>query len=153
MLKVPTAVPDGWFSGTLLAESAMLVGAEFEVFSSTLRVESLALATARSGLPSPLKSPTATEEGPPPAAKLTAGLKEPLPMPSSTLMVESLALATARSCAAVAIEVSHDHGAKAGCSGVEVDGVLEGAVAVAQQHADIASAEVGRGKVWACRRH
>src|SRR5262249_59769944 len=46
------------------------------VFSSTAAVPgSVSLATARSGLPSPLKSPTATAKGPPPAAKVCRGAK------------------------------------------------------------------------------
>src|SRR5689334_5872153 len=40
-------------------------------------------AVTRSGRPSPLKSPTATEEGYRPAEKLTAGWKVPLPLPST----------------------------------------------------------------------
>ena len=39
-------------------------------------------ATARSCLPSPLKSPTATEIGPLPVPKLVAALKLPVPSPS-----------------------------------------------------------------------
>src|SRR5436853_171987 len=40
------------------------------VFSSTDTLSVLALATARSGLPSPLRSPMATERGPVPVAKV-----------------------------------------------------------------------------------
>ena len=39
-------------------------------------------ATARSGFPSPLKSPMATDGDPDPVAKLVAALKLPVPEPS-----------------------------------------------------------------------
>src|SRR6516225_6939510 len=42
-------------------------------------------ATARSSSPSPLKSPTATENGNDPTAEFTAAWKVPFPSPSSTL--------------------------------------------------------------------
>src|SRR5947209_4767783 len=42
------------------------------------------LATARSGLPSPLKSPTATPAGPLPTVNCDAGWKVPSPLPSSS---------------------------------------------------------------------
>src|SRR5437879_9731988 len=65
--------------------------------SNTETVLDPALATARSGLPSLLKSPTATDQGAPPAAKFRAAWKVPLPLPSSTETVSDTALATARS--------------------------------------------------------
>src|SRR5712664_3294630 len=56
------------------------------------------LATARSSHPSPLKSPTATETGLSPAAKLSAAWKVPSPFPRSTeTLLELKATATARS--------------------------------------------------------
>src|SRR5437667_262180 len=57
----------------------------------------LVLATARSGLPSRLKSPTATESGFVPAPKLVAAPKPPVPLPSSTDTSLEPRLATARS--------------------------------------------------------
>src|SRR5439155_2781872 len=54
------------------------------VFISTETVLEPRLATARSGLPSPLRSPTATDAGLVPAAKKTSGGREvPPPSPSS----------------------------------------------------------------------
>jgi hypothetical protein len=72
------------------------------VFSSTDTVLLNWLATTRSGLPSPLKSPIATEVGSVPAEKLTAGAKEGVEDPggvvfSRTDTVLLPALATARS--------------------------------------------------------
>src|SRR2546427_12897714 len=58
----------------------------------------LMLATARSCLPSPLKSPTATEKGLVPAPKLAAALKLPAPSPKKIDTLAELKLATARSC-------------------------------------------------------
>src|SRR6267378_4303260 len=57
----------------------------------------LALVTARSSLPSPLKSPTATETGKPPAAKVNGARKVPSPLPDSTETLREPELATARS--------------------------------------------------------
>src|SRR6266702_1857452 len=65
--------------------------------SNTERVFSFTLATARSSLPSPLKSPTVTPAGPLPTVKLGAGMKVPLPLPSSTEAVPESTLETARS--------------------------------------------------------
>src|ERR1039457_7621042 len=45
------------------------------------------LVTARSAMPSPLKSPTATALGPPPTGKLTGVWKVPSPLPSATVTV------------------------------------------------------------------
>src|ERR671911_367180 len=57
------------------------------------------LATARSRMLSLLKSPTATENGPSPAPKLTAGVTNnvPLPFPKSMETLSETWLATARS--------------------------------------------------------
>src|SRR3989442_1594166 len=52
--------------------------------SSTETMLEPKLATARSGLLSPLKSPTATEKGPLPTPKVCAAPKVPSPLPSST---------------------------------------------------------------------
>jgi hypothetical protein len=52
---------------------------------STETLLEAALATARSGRPSPLKSPTATAAGAVPTAKFTAGWKLPWPLPRSRL--------------------------------------------------------------------
>src|SRR5207244_127124 len=56
-------------------------------------------ATTRSSLRSRLKSPTATQSGPPPspASKFLAGVKVPSPLPSSTETSLDPPLATARS--------------------------------------------------------
>src|SRR2546430_7187955 len=51
--------------------------AEAQVFSST--VTPLVLSTARSGLPSPLKSPTVAKKGFPPVSKLTGLWNVPSP--------------------------------------------------------------------------
>src|SRR5580658_6607465 len=47
-------------------------------------VLSILLATAKSGTPSPLKSPTVTSIGPRPVAYCTYGWKLPLPLPNRT---------------------------------------------------------------------
>src|SRR5271166_6300927 len=62
--------------------------------SSTLTVaaRSVELVTARSAMPSPLKSPTATNKGPPPTSYATGGWKLPSRLPSSTLTVPGLKL-------------------------------------------------------------
>src|SRR5262244_2069181 len=57
----------------------------------------LALATARSSAPSPLKSPTATETGVLPTVRLCAGWKLPSPELKSTETLFERELATARS--------------------------------------------------------
>ena len=48
---------------SLLRSTARLMPAWTQVFSKTETLPDLSLATARSGLPSPLKSPTATDRG------------------------------------------------------------------------------------------
>jgi hypothetical protein len=53
-------------------------------------------AVARSGLPSPLKSPTATDRGFDPTANPVAAAIPPLPLPSSTDTLSEKKLATAR---------------------------------------------------------
>ena len=53
---------------------------------------------ARSCLPSPLKSPTATEKGLVPAPKLVAAPKLPVPSPNKIDTLFEFSLATARSC-------------------------------------------------------
>src|ERR1700730_9713678 len=58
-----------------------------------IRIETLLellFATARSGLPSLLKSPTATEEGLEPAVGLVATLKLPVPVPRKIEMFAEL---------------------------------------------------------------
>ncbi len=52
---------------------------------------------AKSDLPSPLKSPTATERGLLPTVKLVAGAKLPVPVPNSTETLLLLPFATAKS--------------------------------------------------------
>src|SRR6266849_3145590 len=60
------------------------VGDQSFALSSTDTLLGPALVTARSGKTSPLKSPTATSLGDPPAPKRVAGPNVPLPLPSST---------------------------------------------------------------------
>ena len=55
------------------------------------------LATARSNIVSPLKSPTATESGEVPTAKLVAVPNEPVPLPKSIETLLESKLVTARS--------------------------------------------------------
>src|SRR5262249_15921571 len=66
--------------------------------SNTETVLDPALATARSSLPSPLKSRTATETGFVPTEKARAVRKVPSPLPSRTETVLSGLVAIARSC-------------------------------------------------------
>ena len=54
------------------------------LLSSTKTLLESKLTTARSSFPSPLKSPTATDDGTLPAAKFRAAWKVPSPLPSST---------------------------------------------------------------------
>src|SRR5437660_165597 len=65
--------------------------------SSTEMVLSLRLATTKSGLPSPLKSPTATKAGASPTRELSGTWKVPSPLPSSTATLLEPMLATAKS--------------------------------------------------------
>src|SRR6266567_1891843 len=65
--------------------------------SSTEMVLSLWLATTKSGLPSPLKSPTATKAGALPTRKLSGPWKVPSPLPRSTETLLEPMLATAKS--------------------------------------------------------
>src|SRR5207253_762750 len=65
--------------------------------SSTETVLDPRLATARSSLPSPLKSPTATENGLVPTARSGRAANVPSPWPRSTETVPEPSLATARS--------------------------------------------------------
>ena len=59
--------------------------------SSTLTLSLSTLAVARSSLPSPLKSPTATEIAATSRRRsLTAAWKVPLPLPSSTLTLSAV---------------------------------------------------------------
>ena len=66
---------------------------------STLMVLSAKFATARSGIPSPLKSPTTTPCGSSPTVKAVCDPKVPSPTPSRTLTVPGLEpeLVTAKS--------------------------------------------------------
>ncbi len=68
--------------------------------SLTSRIETVpepSLATARSGLASPLKSPTATERGLNPTPTLGAVVKPPVPFPRRTERLLEVELDTARS--------------------------------------------------------
>ena len=67
--------------------------------SRMLTLAESSLATARSGLPSRLKSPTATEKGLVPtfSGEEGAAVKSPVPVPSRMLTLLEPALATARS--------------------------------------------------------
>src|SRR5438128_2486728 len=89
-MTVPLPLP------ALLTVREFLTWAVLLISTETLLEKSLV--TARSGLPSPLKSPTATEEGLVPVAKLCAGWKVPSPLPSSTDTSLEPELAVARSC-------------------------------------------------------
>src|SRR5439155_24265166 len=69
----------------LLRRIASSMPAETQVFNSTDTVPTeKTFATAKSGLPSPLKSPTATKAGRLPAAYLTGVCRLPSPLPKST---------------------------------------------------------------------
>src|SRR5262245_10063895 len=68
-----------------------------QLFSSTDTVAEPLLAAARSGLPSRLKSPTATDCGHVPTPKLVAAPKPPVPLPSSTDTLAESTLAVTRS--------------------------------------------------------
>src|SRR5439155_5939236 len=65
--------------------------------STTETVFELPLATARSGLPSPFRSPIATELGPLPVPKSVFAPKLPSPLPSSAETVLAKLFATAKS--------------------------------------------------------
>ena len=65
---------------------------------ASLLLEVAKLTTARSTLPSPLKSPTARDHGRKPVDGLTGvGVKVPFPFPKSTVMVPFISFAMARS--------------------------------------------------------
>src|SRR5438876_885302 len=83
-LKSPTATELAYEPAPKLVAAPKL---PFPAPSSTDTKDSwaeLLFATARSCLPSPLKSPTATELGCEPSTKLVAAPKLPVPVPSST---------------------------------------------------------------------
>jgi hypothetical protein len=67
------------------------------VLINTETVFAVLSATARSSLPSPLKSPTATAAGPSPTPNVSAVWKVPSPLPRSTETMSESKLATARS--------------------------------------------------------
>jgi hypothetical protein len=75
------AVPAAWSPKPTLPGAQAHRGLMLRSSDTSLEIW---LAVARSGLPSPLKSPTATEAGSAPTAKLVAEPKAPLPSPSST---------------------------------------------------------------------
>src|SRR5918995_1748846 len=98
LLKSPTATEDGPSPAPKLTAGVtnnvlLPVPKSMETLSETW------LATARSRMVSLLKSPTATENGPSPAPKLTAGVTNnvPLPFPKSMETLSETWLATARS--------------------------------------------------------
>ena len=95
-----------------------------------------------SGLPSPLRSATATERGCSPTAKVAWGWKVPSPLPRSTLTRARPLVGDDDVGLAVAIEVGHDNGLGVLAHG-EGFGRGEGAVAVAEEHADAAVALIG----------
>ena len=68
------------------AAKAGAVAPTAAVFSSTDTLLSVMLATARSGLPSPLKSPTASGWGPEPTAKVTCAAKEGAVAPAGVVL-------------------------------------------------------------------
>ena len=65
------------------------------------------LATARSCLPSPLKSPTATELGRLPVPKLVGALKLPVPLPNKIDTCFRVAVGNGEVLLAIAIEIAH----------------------------------------------
>ena len=82
-----------------LASPVTAPGAEYAVVLASSETEPpLPLAVARSGLPSPFRSPIATERGLMPVGKSTFASKLPSPSPGRTETVSGvLALAVAKS--------------------------------------------------------
>ena len=96
------------------------------------------LAIAKSGLPSPLKSPTVTQAGDPPTwnGLPCACVNPPVPLPGSTVRCRRPEFATARSAAhTVPTEVPDGHGRRS-CSNRERAALrlCESAGSIAQQH-------------------
>ena len=109
------------------------------------------LATARSVRPSPLKSPATRASGEVPAAYRTWSWKVPSPLPSNTdtsFRSPITGVGDGQVGAAVAVEVPRHEGAWPVPRRVP-HLVLEGAVAVAQQHRHVVGAVVGDGQVGA----
>ena len=106
------------------------------------------LATARSGRPSPLKSPATRAHGAVPAAYRTWSWKVPSPLPSNTDTSLEPSLATARSVRPSPLK-SPATRARGASPAAYRHLVLEGAVAVAQQHRHVVGAAVGDGQVGA----
>src|SRR5271156_6774863 len=89
-------------------------------------------ATARSSLPSRLKSPTASELGPDSTLKSRAVWKVPSPLPNRMLTFPPSLLATAKSSLPSPLKSPT-------ATGQVQDRWLESSIAVAQEYADIAS--------------
>ena len=98
-LRSPIATDTGLApTGTLMAEPKMAEPKPLlPLLSSTDTVPENWFATARSGLPSPLRSPIATDTGPESTGIWGVRMKPPLPLPSSTDTVPEVWLATTRS--------------------------------------------------------
>jgi len=99
LLKSPTATDTGLVPTVKFVAAAKLGVAQvlLQVFR---RIDTLAepwFATARSGMWSPLKSPTATDAGVVATMKFVAAPKLPVPVPNRIDTVPELPLATARS--------------------------------------------------------
>src|SRR5437660_371776 len=89
------ALPSPWYHATMFG------GGGVQVRHCRNKTDTLfepSLAVARSCLPSPSKSPTATERGLLPTPKLLAAPKLPVPSPNKIETLSELKLATARSC-------------------------------------------------------
>ena len=122
------------------------VGATAVLFSSTLTLLLSWLATARSGLPSPLKSATATEAGLVPTAIVDGGREGAVAVAEEHAHGVAAVVGDGEVGLAVAVQVRHRDRAGPQPGGV-VDRGGEGAVAVAEQHAHGVAAVVGDGEV------
>src|SRR5439155_22830255 len=101
-LKAPNAHGEGKVQQTPTGKFIATWKVPSPLPSRTETLLEFILATARSCVPSPLRSPTVTERGPLqqplPSEKFVSARKVPSPLPSSTETLAESKLATARSC-------------------------------------------------------
>lgn len=97
-MKSPTAIDSGLLPVAGLAEAEVAMKVPSPLPRSTVIVLLPALATARSGMPSPLKSAVTIPIGSSPVGKLAAAaVNVPSPFPNSTVILLLSSLAIARS--------------------------------------------------------
>src|SRR5437879_2050111 len=102
------------------------------------------VATARSALPSPLKSPATTEYGADPNEYGTAIWKSPIAVAQEH---RDRAAGHHQASLAVAVEIAHGDGIQV-CACCVIDRALKCAITIAQQHGDIGRTQTDHDQVW-----